>query len=386
MLKTVELFAGIGGFRLAADAAGLDTVWANDMNPEACKVYRDNFGGGVLTEGDISKLVAETPPHEILTAGFPCQPFSMAGKKRALDDERGGMFWHVLQVIWKHWPEWVVLENVPSLLTTRGGEGMRFVLKKLFNSGYGVQWRVLEASRFGLAQKRHRLFIVASRQPTLPLPLETVEDQTWDIAVNMPLPAKLATFGICFPTKRGGIIYGTPSSGKELPQVHPRRVLDDVLDREYPPDYDMTESTLARLERGRSVDKVIQGVHILANLDKGKTAGYTVYATDGLCPTLTCNSSRHYERYFHNGRYRRLTPWEYARLQGFPDDHCKCLSNRQKYRVLGNAVPPPVAAWVLGRVRDAAERLREQPVPDVCMVSSRYDAQVDVPPVPTAWF
>ena len=361
-LRTVELFAGIGGFRLAAESAGIETVWANDINRQACQVYRGNFGSDSIREGDISVLIDEIPPHDILTAGFPCQPFSMAGKKKALGDERGGMFQQVLRVIRKHWPEWVVLENVPNILSARGGEGMRMVIEGLFRCGYGVQWRVLEASSFGLAQKRHRLVAVASRMPTLPLPLETQDNQRWDIIDNSPLPDKFPKFGICFPTKRGGIIFGTPSAPVDpFPQIRPRAVLDDVLDKDIPEEFDMTESTLARFKRLRPVDKTIQGVHIIANLNKGKTAGYTVYATDGLCPTLTCNSSRHYERYKQGDRFRRLTPWEYARLQGFPDRHCKTLSYRQQYRVVGNAVPPPMVEWVLGRVKDAVERVRREP-------------------------
>jgi DNA (cytosine-5)-methyltransferase 1 len=81
-LKTVELFAGIGGFRVATDKLGIKTIWANDIEDNACKVYRDRFGDKELVQGDINTLLDSIPPHQLLTGGFPCQPFSSAGKKK----------------------------------------------------------------------------------------------------------------------------------------------------------------------------------------------------------------------------------------------------------------------------------------------------------------
>ena len=91
LMTTVELFAGIGGFRFAADSCKLATIWANDIDAKACRVYRSRFGADVLHEGDIRELKSEIPAHNVLTGGFPCQPFSNAGKKQGIRDPRGGL-------------------------------------------------------------------------------------------------------------------------------------------------------------------------------------------------------------------------------------------------------------------------------------------------------
>src|SRR5205823_3289874 len=103
-MTTVELFAGIGGFRLGADSRGLETIWANDNCPKVCSVYRDRFGAKEIREGDIHRLASEIPGHELLTAGFPCQPFSSAGKKKGIRDPRGTLFEIIVNVLRLHHP------------------------------------------------------------------------------------------------------------------------------------------------------------------------------------------------------------------------------------------------------------------------------------------
>src|SRR4051794_11961452 len=98
-MNTVELFSGIGGFRLAAECASLRTLWANDVCPKACQVYRSRFGPGEIREGDVGAHAVSIPDHELLTAGFPCQPFSSAGKKRGIRDTRGTLFQVVVDVL-----------------------------------------------------------------------------------------------------------------------------------------------------------------------------------------------------------------------------------------------------------------------------------------------
>src|SRR5688572_26274987 len=98
-MNSVELFAGIGGFRLAAEKAGLETIWANDVCHRACEVYRRCFGNDSITEGDVNKYLDQIPHHDVLTGGFPCQPFSSAGKKRGINDPRGTLFSVLVDVI-----------------------------------------------------------------------------------------------------------------------------------------------------------------------------------------------------------------------------------------------------------------------------------------------
>lgn len=353
-MRVVELFCGIGGFRLAADSAGLTTVWANDINEDSCKVYSNRFGSTELVQGDIADLIGVVPPHDLLTAGFPCQSFSTAGKKLALGDDRGGMLAHIFSIVKRHLPRWIVLENVPTILTMKSGEGMAAVLSGLTDAGYHVQWRLLEASRFGLAQKRKRMFFVASRLPLADMPMDLPDDQAAGSKVVPWGSARFPQTGKCHISEDGRVVMSAPKKKVSGPcTVFKRASVSDILDGEVHLKYDMTASTKSRMDTLDKIDKTIQGVHILANKDKGQTAGYTIYATDGLSPTLTCNSSRVYERYAVGDRFRRLTPVEYARLQGFPDDHCAVLPEGRQYRVIGNAVPPPMASWVLQAVARA---------------------------------
>src|SRR6266849_9857912 len=162
-MKTVELFSGIGGFRLAADKRGLETIWANDNSPKACAVYRSRFGNGELRQGDLRCLVSDIPPHDLLTSGFPCQPFSSAGKKRGIKDPRGTLFSVVVDVLRRHQPRFFILENVKRLLTMERGVHFASILAALAELDYRIEWRLLNASNFGLPQNRQRVFIVGAR-------------------------------------------------------------------------------------------------------------------------------------------------------------------------------------------------------------------------------
>jgi DNA (cytosine-5)-methyltransferase 1 len=120
-------------------------------------------------------------------------------------------------------------------------------------------------------------------------------------------------------------------------------LLEDRVDRVY----DFTQATRTRIKSSKRIANVIDGVEVLWNQEGGRRMGYTVYGINGAAPTLTSTSSRHYERFKVGRKYRRLTPTEYARLQGFPDNHCDGVANATRYILLGNAVPPPLAEWGL---------------------------------------
>lgn len=368
-LTTVELFAGIGGFRLAADAAGLKTLWANDVSPKAAKVYRSRFGGDELHEGDIRKYIEDVPKHDVLTAGFPCQPFSSAGKKQGFRDPRGHAFGAVIEILRSRLPRFFVLENVKRLLSMESGSHFSTVLASLTALGYSVEWRLLNAMHLGLAQNRQRVVIVGVQDhiPSLQLPPIMLAASTelaglgerrfasllqpehwWQIAdgVKRYLDWGVAKDG-CFFTATLDHLSDAMSP------VH----LHQVLQEEVGPEFDFTENTLSRLRESGEVNRFYQGVQILFNQGGGARMGYTVFGTEGVSPTLTGSTSRHYERYEINGRYRRLTNIEYARLQGFPDTHCDAVSVYDQYSLLGNAVPPPLAAWTFGRLFSAQQAL-----------------------------
>jgi DNA (cytosine-5)-methyltransferase 1 len=360
---TVELFAGIGGFRVAADTLGIKTVWANDINPLSACVYRHRFEGNAFYEGDIAHLMDSIPEHDILTAGFPCQPFSAAGKKAGIRDPRGTLFERIVEIVKIRQPSFFVLENVKRLLSMEQGAHFATVLSALAALDYFIEWRVLNAKHFGLAQNRERVVIVGTRKKTtwdedsgvLPQIRLAAIDRISDSIPNFFQAIEqhrnwkpLTTHGIKFPN--WGIAFEGRFIAHDLLDFHAVKAsvsLRDVLEETVSDDYDLTDATLHRLADNVPVHKLVNGVEILSNQGGGARMGYTIFGTSGLAPTLTASTSRHYERYFINGRYRRLTPAEYARLQGFSDDHCSLVRPYDQYALLGNAVPPPMVKWVL---------------------------------------
>lgn len=366
-LTAVELFAGIGGFRIAADLAGHKTIWANDFAPLACAVYRDAFGPGEMHEGDFRERIGEVPPHDLLTGGFPCQPFSSAGKKEGIRDARGTLFQTIADVLERHRPRHFVLENVKRLLTMERGAHFATILGALAKLDYVVEWRLLNAMHFGLAQNRQRVFLVGTRKDTLTSPGDDLAS-----AVRLANPgdfepgndpiAAMANPKSWRPIERHKArfeFWGIATEGKFLgadPAVfssaRPPVLLAQALERSVGDEFDFTESTLKWIHENTPVNRIVQGVEILSNQRGGARMGYTIFGIAGVAPTLTSTTSRHYERYKVNDRYRRLTPVEYARLQGFPDDHCRVASVYDRYALLGNAVPPPMAHWVIQRATD----------------------------------
>lgn len=361
--KTVELFCGIGGFRVAADRLGLQTVWANDFSAMACAVYRDRFGPDALHEGDINGMLETVPPHDILTGGFPCQPFSAAGKKEGTRDPRGTLFQSIVEVLKKSRPRHFVLENVKRLLTMEHGAHFATVLSALSSLDYFVEWRVLNAKHFGLAQNRERVVLVGTRIEESVLkpadvagrlrlaPGADLASGPRGIAALLGQPStwrELGRHGSKFP--HWGVTFGgkfiacdLEHFSAALPEVFLRGTLETNPDEQY----DFTKETLERLHMNEVVDRFVHGVEIISNQGGGARMGYTIFGVGGLAPTLTASTSRHYERYQVGDRYRRLTPREYARLQGFADDHCSAASNYDQYTLYGNAVPPPLVEWVL---------------------------------------
>ena len=365
-MKTVELFAGIGGFRLAAERFGCQTIWANDVCPKACAVYRDRFGVEELREGNFAHLQKEVPSHDLLTAGFPCQPFSSAGKKEGIRDARGTLFQSIVDVLRKHRPAVFILENVKRLLTMERGCHFATILGALAELDYVIEWRLLNALYFALPQNRERVFVVGKRcdggprwhrADVAPIRLATADDlshlsgwereklfdaDAWDDIVRHR--SRFPSWGLAV----SGRFFATDL--KRFSSASPSVTLGSVLEPSVAEDFDFTESTLQWLSSNKPVNRFVNGVEILSNQRGGARMGYTIFGIDGVAPTLTSTTSRHYERYKVGERYRRLTNVEYARIQGFPDDHCRAVSIYDQYTLFGNAVPPPMAQWVIGRL------------------------------------
>ena len=163
-MKTIELFAGIGGFRIAADQLGLETVWANDICESAGRVYADRFEEAVFHLGDINALRSSVPRHDLLTGGFPCQPFSSAGKKKGIKDSRGTLFNNIVEILRDRSPRCFVLENVKRLPTMDRGVHFATILSALSELNYRIEWRLVNALNLGLPQNRQRVLIVGHRE------------------------------------------------------------------------------------------------------------------------------------------------------------------------------------------------------------------------------
>lgn len=353
-LRAVELFAGIGGFRQACDRVGIQTVFANDFAPKAAKVYASNYKNILL--GDINDCLDLVPAHDLLTAGIPCQPFSSAGKKLGIQDPRGTLFQTVVDLLVKHQPQFFVIENVKRLLTMEGGAHFSTILNALSRINYFLEWRLINAADFGLAQNRQRIVITGRREEPGSKPsarlagkLELEQACSFSTITAQDQQSWSDLGGHEHNFENWGIARHGKFYSADVPFLFPaaKATLEGILESEVSEEFDFTTSTLDRISSSTLVDAMVQGVHILYNQAGGARMGYTVFGTRGLAPTVTSSASRHYERYKVGEKFRRLTNVEYARLQGFPDHHCDCVSVHDQYFLYGNAFPPPMAEWVL---------------------------------------
>jgi len=366
-LKAVELFAGIGGFRLGMANANIETIWANDINELSCQVYESNFGKDSLALGDINKIpISDIPNHHLLTAGFPCQPFSPAGKKLGVRDcVRGTLFERIVEIIDKKQPKYFFLENVKRLLTMENGYHFRVILNALSELDYFIEWRIISPISFGIPQNRDRIFIFGTKLNSVHInsqllqntsvfltqtdltDLENIEELLEkDMMPIVENKGKNYNWGIAYKNKMLTLNLST------LPDIKPRQKLKDILqdDSIVDPQFDFTSDTLERIKKSKAVHRYCQGVELLYNQDGGARLGYTIFGINGIASTLTASTSRHYERYQIGDKFRRLTNIEYARLMGFPDDWCRIARIYDQYALFGNAIVPACVEWVCQRI------------------------------------
>ncbi|WP_104629721.1 DNA (cytosine-5-)-methyltransferase [Helicobacter bizzozeronii] len=165
-MRFIDLFAGIGGIRLAFEQAQAHCVFSSEIDLHARETYKANFKD--TPAGDITKILSqELPPFDILCAGFPCQAFSIMGAQGGLDDPRGALFFEIVRVLKAHKPRAFLLENVKQLATHAQGRTLGVILQSLQDLGYCVRYKVLNALDFGIPQKRERLILVGFLDPRL---------------------------------------------------------------------------------------------------------------------------------------------------------------------------------------------------------------------------
>ncbi|NET70398.1 MAG: DNA (cytosine-5-)-methyltransferase [Sphaerospermopsis sp. SIO1G2] len=312
-LTAVELFAGIGGFRLGLENASIKTIWANDINKLSCKVYQSNFGADSIVLGDINNIpLSDIPKHDILTAGFPCQPFSPAGKKLGIRDSlRGTLFEKIVEIIAAKKPNYFFLENVKRLLTMEKGHHFKVILNALAELDYLIEWKIISPINFGIPQNRERIFIFGTKLNHQDFSVQLLEKSSVFLTPENSnelgnIEKKIDQFMVnIIDYKRKNCNWGIAFKNMMFTQnisnftaIKPIKKLQDILEDEavIDPIFDFTEDTLERIKKSKFVNRYCQGVEILYNQEGGSRLGYTIFGINGIASTLTASTSRHYER------------------------------------------------------------------------------------------
>ena len=317
LIRFIDLFAGIGGMRLAFESNGGKCVYSSEWNKYSQETYKANFGE--IPDGDITKVEASTiPDHEILVAGFPCQPFSIAGvsKKNSMgratgfeDKTQGTLFFDVCRILKEKRPRAFMLENVKNLKSHDKGNTFRIIREALEELDYQVFYKVIDGQAF-VPQHRERIIIVG------------------------------------FDRKRyGGDIEFT----FDIKPVEPKPTVKDILEPFVADKYTLTDKLWPYLQAYAQKHK-----------EAGNGFGYGIAPLDGVTRTLSA-------RYYKDGSEilieqpgknpRRLTPRECARLQGFPDTYRIVVSDTQAYKQFGNSVVVPLMTAIAGLIVAKLEQL-----------------------------
>jgi len=388
--KVVELFAGVGGFRLGLERAGWRTVWANQWEPStktqhAADCYRSHWDDDTLVNEDIATVLDDVPEHGLLVGGFPCQDYSVAktlSQANGIEGRKGVLWWSIHKILKERRPQKVFLENVDRLLkspATQRGRDFAIILACLSDLGYLVEWRVVNAADYGFPQRRRRVFIVAHLVPNQDLawrgPLPWIYEDgalarglpVWpesdvlvrldhtdqpDITLRGDLAQLTRRFGVgnrVTPFATAGVMWGREAWTRRIEPMFDGKpqVLGDVL---LPPD-EVTESFLipeGQLDQWRYLKGAKREGRIAAN-------GHVYHYSEGAIAfpdaldqpsrtVLTGEGGSSPSRFKHiirtpGERFRRLTPVELERLNGFPDDWTMTgMPDTRRAFMMGNAL------------------------------------------------
>lgn len=291
-MRVAALFSGCGGLDYGFVKAGFEIVWANDFDKYAVQTYNNNFSTKAVCQ-DISEVDYDTiPEHDVLIGGFPCQPFSMMGQEMGFEDRRGTLFFRVMDIVDNqekrgHKPKIIVLENVRTLMTHDGGRTFQAIKSELESRDYTVYAKLLNSNDYGVPQTRNRVFIV------------------------------------CFLGRNVEYKFPNPTPNNLTLQ----NLLEPMVDEKYFLSEKIKKTILADgggNYHAKSETDLKIARPLTATMAKMHRACQDNYVTQ-------------------NGRLRRLTPRECARLQGFPDDFIIGVSDAQAYKQFGNAVTVNVA-------------------------------------------
>jgi DNA (cytosine-5)-methyltransferase 1 len=311
-LKMMDLFSGTGAFSLAFHNTNkVETVFANDLLDSSEEIF--NLNNSLrLTKKPLNEIPdGDIPKSHIITAGFPCQPFSIAGMQKGFEDERSNVFWKILSIIRSHSPEIVILENVKNLQSHDKGKTFQTIIENITNIGYHIKYSVLNTSKItGIPQNRERIYIVCF--------------------LNRDLHDK---FHFDFPEQ-------------ELMPVA------EFLESDIPAKYYYSDSTCIFEELKKNVTK-----NVSTNTIYQYRRYYVRENKNNVCPTLTANmgTGGHNVPIILDDRgIRKLTPRECFNLQGFPRDYLlpETLSSSKLYSLAGNAVSVPVVSLIANRIAE----------------------------------
>lgn len=326
MYTSIDLFAGIGGIRLGFEQAfgnKMKTVFVSEWDKKAAETYSANFESAVSIAGDITKIKEENiPEHDILLAGFPCQAFSLAGKKMGFEDTRGTLFFDVARIIERHNPKVVFCENVKNLVNHDKGRTFKIIKNVLENLGYTVYHSILNSKDYGVPQNRERIYIV------------------------------------CF---RNDIVYREFVFPEKMDKI--TTIRDILEEKEVSVKYYLSTSYLDSLKKHKERHAI-----------KGNGFGYEIRKLNSVAGAIVCGGMgrernliidkrltnfkpiTHIKGEVNREYIRKMTPREWARLQGFPDDFKLIVADTHLYKQFGNSVTVPVIRAIAKSIRKYIEK------------------------------
>ena len=301
----IDLFAGIGGFRLALESLGAECVYSSEWDKEAQNVYKRNFG--IIPDGDITKVDEnKIPNHDILCAGFPCQSFSISGKRMGFEDSRGTLFFDVARIVRCKRPKVVFMENVKNLVNHDNGMTFSVIRNTMEGLGYRFFYNVLNAADYGIPQKRERVYMVC------------VRDDLY------------------------GGEFSFPHSVPLMKHVEDYLLDDDEIPNDLYVNRD--DIFLSSCDTCHYSSSPIR----LGIVNKG-CQGERIYSIKGSAITLSANGGGVFARtggYLVNGRFRKLHQRECARLMGYPDTFIYSDKTTHAYKQFGNSVVIDVIQYI----------------------------------------
>ncbi len=414
-MKVGSLFSGIGGFDLGLERAGMEVRWQCEIDANAQSVLRRRFPDAALYD-DVTTLGGDVERVDLICGGFPCQDLSVAGRRAGLAGKRSGLFYEFMRIADECAPAWVLIENVPGLLSSNGGRDMGAVLGTLGKLGYGWAYRVLDAQYLGVAQRRRRVFIVgclgdAARAAQVLFEPESCAgdpppSREAGARVTQSLTGNASSSSCGNPDdNRAQAGFLVPAVPPALVRRHAKGADSDATDcliaqalkaHHYGqgPEFNYVAHSLTAEGHDASEDGTERGTPLVAfsckdyaqdagglaptlrsmnnvggNANGGgqlavaftertRTEGRTFECQEELSYALTnpgAGGRSHCRSTAQGMSVRRLTPTECERLQGFPDGWTEGQSDSARYRQLGNAVCVPVARWIGRRIMEVAE-------------------------------